>query len=64
MVSSWSNFEMWDEAGRVESHQRAETLARTLIDAHVEPLMADDQRMALDDFVARRVAEGGVETDY
>ena len=64
MVSSWSNFEIWDEAGRVESHQRAETLARTLIDAHVEPLMADDQRMALDDFVARRVAEGGVETDY
>ena len=64
MVSSWSNFEMWDEAGRVESHQRAETLARTLIDAHVEPLMADDQRMALDEFVARRVAEGGVETDY
>ena len=64
MGSSWSNFERWDEAGRVESHQRAETLARTLIDAHVEPLMADDQRMALDDFVARRVTEGGVETDY
>ena len=64
MVSSWSNFEMWDEAGRVESHQRAETLARTLIDAHVEPLMADDQRMALDDFVARRVTEGGVEPAY
>mgnify|MGYP001498594562 FL=1 len=64
MVSSWSNFEMWDEAGRVESHQRAETLARTLIDAHVEPPMADGQRMALDEFVARRVAEGGVETDY
>ena len=64
MVSSWSNFEMWDEAGRVESHQRAETLARTLIDAHVEPPMSDDQRMTLDEFVARRVAEGGVETDY
>ena len=64
MVSSWSNFEMWDEAGRVESHQRAETLARTLIDAHVEPPMADGRRMALDEFVARRVAEGGVETDY
>jgi len=64
MVSSWSNFEMWDEAGRVESHQRAEALARTLIDAHVEPPMVDGQRMALDEFVARRVAEGGVETDY
>ncbi len=64
MVSKWSNFEMWDEEGRVESHQRAETLARTLIDAHVEPPMVPDRRAGLDDFVARRVAEGGVETDY
>jgi len=64
LVSKWSNFEMWDEEGRVESHQRAEALARTLIDAHVEPSMAPERRAGLDEFVARRVAEGGVETDY
>ena len=44
--------------------ERAETLARTLIDAHQEPPMATDRRAALDEFVERRVAEGGVETDY
>ena len=64
MVSSWANFETWDEGGRIEAHQRAEALARTLVDAHQEPSMAADRRAALDDFVERRVAEGGVETDY
>jgi len=64
MVSSWANFEAWDEGGRVEAHQRAEALARTLVDAHQEPPMATDRRAALDEFVERRVAEGGVETDY
>ena len=64
MVSSWANFETWDEGGRIEAHQRAEALARTLVDAHQEPPMAADRRAALDDFVERRVAEGGVETDY
>ena len=64
MVSSWANFEAWDEGGRIEAHQRAEALARTLVDAHQEPPMTADRRAALDDFVERRVAEGGVETDY
>ena len=64
LVSKWSNFEMWNEEGRVESHHRAEILARTLIDAHVEPSMAPERRASLDEFVASRVAEGGVETDY
>jgi len=64
MVSSWANFEAWDAGGRVEAHQRAEALARTLVDAHQEPPMATDRRAALDEFVERRVAEGGVETDY
>ena len=63
-VSSWANFETWDEGGRIEAHQRAEALARTLVDAHQEPPMTADRRAALDDFVERRVAEGGVETDY
>ncbi|HIE37616.1 MAG TPA: methyltransferase, partial [Anaerolineae bacterium] len=64
MVSDWRNYESWDEGGRVEAHQRAEKLARQLIDAHEEPPMDPARRAELDDFVARRVAEGGVETDY
>ena len=64
MVSSWANYETWDEGGRVEAHQRAEKLAQQVIDAHVDPPMDAAIRAELDAFVERRVAEGGVETDF
>ncbi|MEO2114565.1 MAG: trimethylamine methyltransferase family protein, partial [Acidimicrobiales bacterium] len=64
MVSSWTNFENWDDSGRLEAHDRAEKLAHLILAAHEEPPMPDDRRTQLDEFVERRVAEGGVETDY
>ena len=64
MVSDWRNFESWNESGRREAHQRAEDLARQLIDAHSEPTMEASLRAELDEYVERRVAEGGVPTDY
>ncbi len=64
MVSSWSNFDSWEEAGRLEAHQRAEQLAKDVLAAHVDPPMAAVRRAELDEFVTRRVSEGGVPTDY
>ncbi len=64
MVSAWTNYESWDESGRLEAHQRAERLAHEIIAAHEEPPMLEDRRVELDEFVARRVQEGGVETDF
>ena len=64
MVSAWRNYESWDEGGRLEAHQRAERLAHEIIAAHEEPPMLEDRRVELDEFVARRVQEGGVETDF
>jgi len=64
MVSYWTNFENWDDSGRLEAHDRAEKLAHLILAAHEEPPMPDDRRTQLDEFVERRVAEGGVETDY
>ena len=64
MVSEWRNFESWDEGGRREAHQRAEDLAHQLIDAHQEPAMNPERRAELDEYVERRVAEGGVPTDF
>jgi trimethylamine--corrinoid protein Co-methyltransferase len=64
MVSAWRNYESWDESGRLEAHQRAERLAHEIIAAHEEPPMLEDRRVELDEFVARRVQEGGVETDF
>ena len=64
MVSDWRNYESWDESGRQEAHQRAEKLAKQLIDSHQEPPMEEDIRAELDEYLERRVAEGGVPTDY
>ena len=64
MVSDWRNFESWDETGRIDAFQRAAKLAQQIIDTHQEPAMRKETREELDDYLERRVAEGGVETDY
>ena len=64
MISSWTNFENWDEAGRVEAHERAEKLAHQILAAHEEPPMPEERRAELDEFVTHRVTEGGVPTEY
>ncbi len=59
LVSDWSNFGQWTEAGARDATQRAnETWKRVLRDFEPPPL--DDAIAAeLDEFVARRTAEGG-----
>ncbi len=64
MLSDWRNFESWDEAGRPTVEQKAETLAGEFLEAYRTPGLPDDRTAELDDYVARRVAEGGVETDF
>ena len=64
LLSDWRNFETWDEAGRPDPARRTETLARELLDAYEPPSMDPAVREELDDFVARRVREGGVATDF
>ena len=64
MVSDWRNYETWDEAGRPDAAQRALELAHAFLAAYEPPPMDPAVRDELDAFVARRVAEGGVPTDY
>jgi len=64
MVSDWRNFETWAEAGRPEAAGKAQHLAAAFLAAYEPPKMADDRREELEAFVARRVAEGGVATDF
>ena len=64
MISDWRNYETWDEAGRPEAAGRAAELARAFLAAYEPPPMDPAVREELDDFVARRVAEGGVPTDF
>jgi trimethylamine---corrinoid protein Co-methyltransferase len=64
MISDWRNYESWAEAGRPDATQRAIELAQTLLAAYEPPAMDSAVSEELHAFVARRVAEGGVPTDY
>ncbi len=64
MLSDWRNFEAWDEAGRPTAEQKATTLTQEFLDSYQQPEFDPDIKSKLDEFVARRVAEGGVATDF
>ena len=64
MVSDWRNYESWAEAGSPTALDHAERLVGELLDAYEPPALADDVRAELDDFTDRRIAEGGVDTDF
>jgi trimethylamine--corrinoid protein Co-methyltransferase len=63
-ISDWRNFEAWEEAGGPTALDHARRRVRELLDAYEPPAVAPDVVAELDDFVARRVAEGGVATDF
>jgi len=64
MVSDWRNFESWEEAGSPTADQRTAELYPQLLAEYTQPAIEPDRLAAIDDFVARRVAEGGVATDF
>jgi trimethylamine---corrinoid protein Co-methyltransferase len=64
MVSDWRNYERWEEAGAPDAATRAAGIATQLIAAHTPPPMDPAIHQELEEFVARRVAEGGAPTDF
>jgi len=64
IVSDWSNFEAWQAKGGVWTAERAHTLFRRIIESFEPPPMEEAIRSELEDFVARRKAEGGAPTDF
>jgi trimethylamine---corrinoid protein Co-methyltransferase len=64
LLSDWRNYETWDEAGRPETKEKMIELVDVFLASYQEPPMDPAVRAELEEFVARRKAEGGVETDY
>ena len=64
MISDWRNYETWDEAGGPEARGKARQLAAAFLAAYEPPRDGRGRREELEAFVARRVAEGGVATDF
>ncbi len=63
-ASDWRNYEAWEQAGAVRTPERANQIARRIVDSFEEPPMEPSIREELSDFVARRKLEGGAPTDY
>ncbi len=63
-LSDWRNYESWDEAGRPTADQRAHRLVEQFLAAYQEPEMDPDAKAELRAFIDRRIAEGGVPTDF
>lgn len=63
-LSDWSNYESWQEAGAIWTHDRAHTAYKRILEEHQPPIIDPSIKEELEAFVARRVEEGGAPTDY
>ncbi len=64
IVSDWRNNQQWLAAGKPEAWQRANVVYKQALSEYREPPMDLAIRDELDEFVARRTAEGGAPTDF
>ncbi|MBX2835594.1 MAG: trimethylamine methyltransferase family protein [Gammaproteobacteria bacterium] len=64
ILSDWRNYESWHEAGRSEAMKKANTIWKNRLRQYEQPSMDPACSEAVQDFVARRVSEGGVATDF
>ncbi|MFZ5789940.1 MAG: trimethylamine methyltransferase family protein [Pseudomonadota bacterium] len=62
ILSDWRNFETWREAGALDTAKRAHGLWKQTVAEFQPPPLDPAVSEALEDFVARRKAEGGVAT--
>ncbi len=64
ILSDWRNFESWQEAGSVDATWRAHEIYKQLLRDYEAPPLDQSVAEELDDYVERRIAEGGVPTDF
>ena len=59
LLSDWNNFENWRDAGAVDTTKRANRIYHQTLEAYQAPAIDSARLEAIDDFIARRHAEGG-----
>ena len=63
-LSDWSNFESWEQAGSIQTPERANSIFKDILARFEAPPMDVATREELKDFVERRKREGGAPTDF
>lgn len=64
ILSDWSNYESWEEAGAVWTHDRANKTYKKILDEFEAPALDVAIHDELQAFIERRVREGGAPTDF
>ena len=64
ILSDWRNYESWEEAGRPDALQKANSVWKERLALYEKPPFDPAVEEELADFVARRKSEGGVATDF
>ncbi len=64
IISDWRNHETWLEAGAPQAMEHANRIYKQLLAQYEPPPIDPGVREQLNDFVDRRISEGGVSTDF
>lgn len=64
VLSDWRNYETWVEAGKPDALQKANRIWKERLAAWEKPAIDPATEEAVNDFVNRRIREGGVKTDF
>jgi trimethylamine--corrinoid protein Co-methyltransferase len=64
ILSDWRNFESWHEAGEPKTHEKANTVYKQALEEYQQPHLDASINEELIAFVDRRIAEGGIATDF
>ena len=64
IISDWRNFENWQEAGSPQAFEKANKVWKQALAEYKEPSIDAAMLAELDAFIDRRVAEGGIATDF
>ncbi|TKT79095.1 trimethylamine methyltransferase family protein [Aquamicrobium sp. LC103] len=64
ILSDWRNYETWAQAGSPTAIERANRVWKERLASYEKPPMDPAIREELDEFVEKRIAEGGAPTDF
>jgi trimethylamine---corrinoid protein Co-methyltransferase len=64
IISDWRNYETWVQAGSPTAIERANRLWKERLASYEEPPIDEAIREELNEFVERRIREGGAPTDF
>jgi len=64
LISDWRNFQSWQAAGAPTADKKANALWKQALAEYRQPYLDPAALEQIDDFVARRITEGGEKTDF